>query len=114
MKGVEAERYIRHAREILAGILKVEEKELIFTSGGTESNNLAIIGGALANQRAGRHLITTRVEHASVYQPMMFLEQMGFEVTWLPVNAYGLADLQALRRCHQTGYHSCVYDVCEQ
>ena len=97
MKGVEAERYIRHAREILAGILKVEEKELIFTSGGTESNNLAIIGGALANQRAGRHLITTRVEHASVYQPMMFLEQMGFEVTWLPVNAYGLADLQALR-----------------
>ena len=53
MKGVEAERYIRRAREILAGILKVEEKELIFTSGGTESNNLAIIGGALANQRAG-------------------------------------------------------------
>ena len=97
MKGVEAERYIRRAREILAGILKVEEKELIFTSGGTESNNLAIIGGALANQRAGKHLITTRIEHASVYQPMMFLEQMGFEVTWLPVNAYGLVDLDALR-----------------
>lgn len=97
MKGVEAERYIRHAREILARILKVEEKEFIFTSGGTESNNLAIIGGAFANQRQGRHLITTRVEHASVYQPMMFLEQMGFEVTWLPVDKYGLVDLEALK-----------------
>lgn len=97
MKGVEAERYIRYARETFAKLLKVDEKELIFTSGGTESNNMALIGGAMANQRAGRHIITTRIEHASVYQPMMYLENMGFEVTWLPVDAHGIIDLEALR-----------------
>lgn len=97
MKGVEAERYIRYARETFAKLLKVEEKELIFTSGGTESNNMALIGGAMANMRAGKHIITTRIEHASVYQPIMYLENMGFEVTWLPVDAHGIIDLEALR-----------------
>ncbi len=97
MKGVEAERYIRYAKETFAKLLKVDEKELIFTSGGTESNNMALIGGTMANMRAGKHMITTRIEHASVYQPMMYLENMGFEVTWLPVNAQGIIDLDALR-----------------
>ena len=62
-KGVEAERYLRYARETLAGILKVNEKEILFTSGGTESDNIALIGTAMANHRRGRHLITTAVEH---------------------------------------------------
>lgn len=113
MKGVEAERYTVMQRDSCPHS-ESRREGIDFYFGRNRTNNLAIIGGALANQRAGRHLITTRVEHASVYQPMMFLEQMGFEVTWLPVNAYGLADLQALRRCHQAGYYSCVYDVCEQ
>lgn len=77
MKGVSAEGYIKKAREILAKTMKVEEKELLFTSGGTESNNLAIIGGALANQRAGKHLITTVIEHPAVHNPMIYLEKEG-------------------------------------
>ena len=96
MKGVDAEQYIKTAKERIAGALKVEEKEIVFTSGGTESNNMAIIGGALANQRAGKHLITTRIEHASVYNPMLYLESLGFEVTWLPVDGRGQVDLVAL------------------
>ena len=96
MKGVTAERYLREARETLARLLKVNEKELIFTSGGTESNNMALIGGVLANPRLGKHIISTRIEHPSVYMPIMHLEQLGYEVTWLPVGRTGLVDLDAL------------------
>ena len=81
LKGVEAEKYVREAAQILAKILKVNEKEIIFTSGGTESNNLALFGGADANKRSGNHIITTSVEHAAVGQPAERLEQMGYEVT---------------------------------
>lgn len=95
-KGVEAEQYIKEAKTQIAKTLKVSEKELIFTSGGTESNNLAIIGTALANQRKGKHLITSSIEHASVYNPMIFLEEMGFEVTYLPVDEKGTISLEAL------------------
>ncbi len=96
-KGVEAEQYVRKAAEILAGILKVQPKEILFTSGGTESDNLALIGGALANQRAGRHIITTAVEHPAVTGPAAFLEEQGFEVTYLPVDRQGVVRLDALR-----------------
>lgn len=72
MKGVEAERLIKEARAEIARSLKVQEKEILFTSGGTESNNTALIGTALANQRAGKHLITTAVEHASTITPWNF------------------------------------------
>lgn len=89
MKGVEAERYLRDAKEAIAKILKVNEKELIFTSGGTESNNLALIGIAMANMRAGKHIITSCVEHASVLNTMKYLEEQGFSVTYLPVDKYG-------------------------
>lgn len=96
MKGIVAEKYIKTAAEQIARILKVAEKEIIFTSGGTESNNLALIGAALANQRSGKHLITSSIEHASVYNPMIFLEEQGFEVTYLPVDAQGRISLEAL------------------
>ena len=97
MKGVEAENYIKTAREEIAKTLKVKEKEIIFTSGGTESNNMALIGTAMANKRAGNHLITTCIEHASIYNTMSFLEEQGFRVTYLPVDHNGHVSLDALR-----------------
>ena len=103
-KGVEAERHIRAAREFFAGSLKVNEKEIYFTSGGTESNNLAVLGTALANQRAGKHLITTAIEHPSVQNPLKHLESQGFRVTCLPVDRAGVVSLEALREalCDET------------
>ena len=89
-KGVEAEKYITGAKRTLSRILKVGEKNLIFTSCGTESDNIAIIGGALANCRKGRHLITTRIEHPAVLEAMKYLESMDFEVTYLPVDESGV------------------------
>ncbi len=96
-KGKEAEDYIRAAREKIAKTLKIEEKEIVFTSCGTESNNMALIGGALANKRQGMHLITTAIEHASVNAPMAYLEELGFEVTYLSVDKDGLISLDELR-----------------
>ena len=87
--GVRAERYVREAAERIARTLKVSAKEILFTSGGTESDNMALIGCALANQRAGRHIITTAIEHPAVYEPLLFLEGLGFEVTVLPVDERG-------------------------
>ncbi|HBI72134.1 MAG TPA: cysteine desulfurase NifS [Lachnospiraceae bacterium] len=87
--GVKAENYMKESASIIAECLKVEPKELIFTSGGTESNNLAIIGTALANKRRGNHIITTQIEHPSVHQPLAFLEENGFEISFLPVDRTG-------------------------
>lgn len=96
-KGMEAEAYIKKAAAQIARILKVADKEIVFTSGGTESNNLALIGTALANQRMGKHIITTSIEHASVYNPLIFLEEQGFEVTYLPVDETGALSFEALK-----------------
>ncbi len=111
MRGVEAEQYIKQARVDIAGILKVEEKEITFTSGGTESNNLAVIGTAMANRRAGMHIITTAVEHASVHNPMEFLEEQGFRITYLGVDASGIISLEELERaiCQDTILISVMY-----
>ena len=98
LKGVESEKYVREAAQTLAKILKVNEKEIIFTSGGTESNNLALFGGADANKRSGNHIITTSVEHAAVGQPAERLEQMGYEVTIVPVDHRGVVQLEALEK----------------
>lgn len=95
-KGVQAEQYVKDAASKLARILKVTEKEILFTSGGTESNNLALIGGAMANKRAGNHIITTAVEHAAVARPVEFLKEQGFDVTILPVDEQGVVKLDAL------------------
>lgn len=97
IKGVQAENYLRNARNTIAKQLKCESKEIIFTSGGTESNNLALLGLALANKRAGNHIITTGIEHASVYNPVLYLQDLGFRVTFLKVDAKGKVDLQHLR-----------------
>lgn len=97
-KGVESEKYLRHAREVIAKNLKVNEKEILFTSGGTESDNLALIGAAFANQRAGRHLITTQIEHPAILQTMQYLEKQDFEVTYLPVDKNGQVKLEELQR----------------
>lgn len=97
MKGVEGERYIRYAKEVIAGNLKVSEKEIFFASGGTESDNLALIGTAMANRRAGCHIITTCIEHPAVLQTMHFLEGQGFHVTYLPVDHNGVIRLDDLR-----------------
>ena len=89
MRGVEAEQYVKKAREIIASTLKCQEKEIYFTSGGTESNNMALIGVAMANKRRGNHIITTSVEHPSVSVPLKYLEDNGFEITRLPVDGTG-------------------------
>ncbi|MCI5873523.1 MAG: cysteine desulfurase family protein [Clostridiales bacterium] len=96
-KGKEAEDYIREAREKIARTLKIDEKELVFTSGGTESNNMALIGGAIANKRQGMHIITTAIEHASVNAPLAYLEELGYTVTYLSVDKDGLISLDELR-----------------
>lgn len=95
-KGMEAEQYIREARKIIANSMKVQEKEILFTSGGSESNNMALICTAWANQRAGKHIISTAIEHPSVYNPLGVLEELGFEVTILPVDHDGHISLKKL------------------
>jgi cysteine desulfurase len=98
LKGVEAENYLRYAKNVLSNILKVSEKEILFTSGGTESDNLALIGCAQANARQGRHLITTNVEHPGIMQTMRYLEAQNFRVTYLPVDASGCIRLEDLQK----------------
>ncbi len=97
MKGVEAEKYIKEAKEKIAKTLKIDEKEIVFTSGGTESNNMALIGAALANKRAGNHIITTTIEHASVSATAAYLEELGFKVTYLKVDSDGIISLEELQ-----------------
>lgn len=110
-KGMEAEKYLREARESIAATMKVNEKEIFFTSGGTESNNWALVGAAMANQRAGKHIITSSIEHAAVIQPMMYLEEQGFRVTYLPVDNQGHISLEDLKNalCEETILVSIMY-----
>ncbi len=110
-KGVEAENYIREAKQQIARNLKTEEKEIYFTSGGTESDNLALMGCAHANSRAGKHLITTCIEHPAILNTMKELERQGFRVTYLPVDETGrvrLSDLEAAL-CEETILVSVMY-----
>lgn len=110
-KGIEAEQVLRETKKILAHNLKVQEKELYFTSGGTESDNLALIGCAFANQRAGKHLITTAIEHPAVLQAMQYLEGQGFRITYLPVDSDGIVSLADLEEalCEDTILVSVMY-----
>ena len=111
LKGVEAENYVKEAASIIAKTLKVQEKEIFFTSGGTESDNLALIGAARANRRAGNHLITSGIEHPAIINTMRYLEEEGFRVTFLPVDRYGRIQLSALKEalCEETILVSVMY-----
>ena len=111
-RGVESEQYIKEAKDTLAKILKVQQKEIFFTSGGTESDNWALIGAARANKRAGKHLIASSIEHPAILNTLRFLEEEeGYRVTYLPVDAYGRVKLDALQEalCPETILVSIMY-----
>ncbi|MCQ2542914.1 MAG: cysteine desulfurase [Lachnospiraceae bacterium] len=96
LKGLDAEKKIKNATKIIASSLKCQEKEIIYTSGGTEADNMALIGVAKAYKRNGMHIITTMIEHAAILQTAKSLEEEGYEVTYLPVDNRGIVDLKAL------------------
>ena len=110
-KGVTAEHYIKEAKETLAKLMKVQDKEIFFTSGGTEGDNLALMGVARANRRRGNHLITSAIEHPAVINTMRHLEEEGYRVTFLPVDRYGRIRLDALKEalCEDTILVSVMY-----
>lgn len=96
--GGEVEQLQNRAREQAANILQVKPSEVVFTSGGTEGNNLAIKGIALRHQKRGKHIITSKVEHASVYETCKSLEDLGFTITYLPVKPNGVIDIEQLEK----------------
>jgi len=95
--GIYVERMINEARNVLSKTLCCKSDEIIFTSGGTESDNLAILGVAYAYSKKGKHLITSSVEHHAVLDCFKYLEQNGYEVTYLDVNQDGFIDLEQLK-----------------
>ena len=97
LKGVDAEKYLKYSKATIAGIMKVKEKEIFFTSGGTESDNWALMGAAFANHRSGKHLITTKIEHPAILRTMEHLKELGSDITYLSVNQYGQISLEELR-----------------
>ena len=110
-KGLTAKDYERTATEQVAKTLKCMPKEIVFTSGGTEANNLALIGAALAHRRAGKHIITTPIEHASVLSTVEFLQKEGFEISFMEVGSDGKVDLDSLSKLlrDDTILVSCMY-----
>ena len=98
IKGVDAENHVMEAADIVAKTLKAKKNEIVFTSGGTESNNMALIGAALANKKAGKHIIISAIEHPAVYKPADFLAELGYEISVLPVNHEGQADFEELKK----------------
>lgn len=94
--GLECEKRIRKSREQIASLLGVEQKDLFFTSGGTEANNTAVFGAAQANARLGNHVVTTQIEHPSVLEAFAALEDAGFEVTYIPPQSDGSVTMEAL------------------
>ena len=97
-KGMVAEQYVKEAKEEIGKALKCQPGEIIFTSGGTEANNMALIGTAMANRREGKHIVTTRIEHASVHEPLAYLEELGYRVTYLPVEPDGRVTPEAVEQ----------------
>lgn len=97
LKGMEAEKYLKEAAVKIAKTMKVSEKEIVFTSGGTESNNMALIGAAMARQRYGKHIISTAIEHSAVHQVLVHLADLGFEYSILKVDEKGQISLEELK-----------------
>lgn len=96
--GVASENYIKKSKEQIAKTLKCKESEILFTSGGTESDNMAIIGGCMANQRIGKHIITTGIEHPAILETCIFMEKQGYDVTYLPVGKDGRVGVDELKK----------------
>jgi cysteine desulfurase len=96
--GREAREAVEKSREKTAKAIGCEPKEVVFTSGGSESDNLAIVGFAQANRGKGKHIITSAFEHPAVLDPCKFLEKNGFEVTYVPVSREGIVEVEALRK----------------
>ncbi len=96
--GQEAKSAVAKARARIAGLIGARDEEIVFTSGGTEADNFVIKGMAFAREGRGNHIITTAIEHHAVLETVKFLEKMGFEVTYLPVDEYGLVDPDDVRR----------------
>jgi cysteine desulfurase len=96
--GREAKVALEEAREKVAGLLGASSNEIFFTSGGTESDNLAVKGTAFANRKKGFHIISSKIEHHAILESCKFLEKEGFEVTYLPVNSQGLVDPDDLKK----------------
>ena len=98
MLGVDAEKYLTKSTEMISQTLRCKPSEILYTSGGTESDNMALIGVAHARKRAGRHIITTSIEHPAVINTMKHLEQEGYEVTFLPVDKSGVVRMDELEK----------------
>ncbi|MCK4308396.1 MAG: cysteine desulfurase NifS [Candidatus Atribacteria bacterium] len=96
--GQEAREAVEEARKKIAHLIGANPSEIIFTGGGTESDNFAIKGIAWANQKKGNHIITSKIEHHAVLHSCQFLEKHGFKVTYLPVDKYGLIDPEEVKR----------------
>ena len=96
IKGFDAEQYIKNSAKIIADTLKVQPKEIIFTSGGTESNNMALSGAAFSKIRSGKKIISTSFEHASVYSPLLALKDFEFDIEFAPVDALGHVKIDEL------------------
>ena len=94
--GVRSEKYLKVSKNQIAKTLGVSDKEIYFTSGGTESNNWAIIGAAMAMRRLGNHIITSKMEHPSVSETMKYLEKQGFEVSYVGIDPDGNLNLKEL------------------
>ena len=107
----EVEHLYTNASRQIANILQVQQSELLFTSGATEANNMAIFGATRAYAHRGKHIVTTAFEHASVQEPIKYLASTGYEVTYVPVDENGLIDLQALEQAvrEDTVLVSCIY-----
>ena len=95
-KGLEAQHIVEGARDITAKSLGADSREIYFTSGGTEGNNLAVIGAALRRRKTGNRIVTTAAEHSSVIEACRYLEQQGFEVIYLPTDRYGAVSEESI------------------
>ncbi len=96
IKGFDAEQYIKNSAKTIADSLKVQPKEIIFTSGGTESNNMALSGAAFSRMRSGKRIISTCFEHASVYSPLLALKDFDFDIDFAPVDELGHVKIDEL------------------
>ena len=94
--GLEAKKALENSREIIANLMNASPEEVIFTSSATEANNQALKGIAFANRKKGKHIIVSKIEHHCILESARWLERQGFEVTYLPVDRYGLVDLGQL------------------